>query len=286
MSEKRSQYDTDPLDPDFVRRTEEIGGGAASSRETARTTNEQARLNPEADAPTRRIDDPLSQPYPSVFVPPANTPTPPPQPTYQQPTYQQPPPAYQQPSYTQPIASNPGRAGNALAGGAPPVPNRGQPTSRPIPGISIPEKFALVLPYVPFYIGIVGAIIELLLVPRTEKRVRFHAAQGLALQLAILAISLVLGFLGALAGSRFGGTLFWLASNIFLIVSIVRVWKGETHYLTPLDEATTWLYERIEPRKSRGQTIEATTAPTSFSGKPVRRGRIASAWAGFERGTS
>lgn len=243
MSEKRSKYDTDPLDPDFVRQTEELGG--ASARETARTTNEQARLNPDADAPTRRIDDPLSQPYPSIFVPPAQTP--PPTPTYQQPTYQQ-PQTYQQPPYTQPIASHLGRPGGP-AGGAPPIPNRGQPTSRPVAGINIPEKFALVLPYVPFYIGIVGAIIELLLVPRSETRVRFHAAQGLALQLAILAISLVLGFLGTLAGSGFGGTLFWLASNIFLVVSIIRVWKGETHYLTPLDEATSWLHDRIEPRK-------------------------------------
>jgi len=236
MSEKRSKYDTDPLDPDFVRQTEQIGGGTAAARETARTANEQARLNPDADAPTRRIEDPLSQPYPSVFAPP--TPTTPPPPTYQQPTYQQ--PTYQQP----PPATN-------FMQGAPATPHapRPAPTSRTVAGINIPEKFALVLPYVPFYIGIVGAIIELLLVPRTETRVRFHAAQGLALQLAILAISLVLGFLGNLAGSGFGGTLFWLASNIFLVVSIIRVWKGETHYLTPLDEATSWLYERIEPRK-------------------------------------
>ncbi|HEY0099943.1 MAG TPA: hypothetical protein VGB76_13425 [Pyrinomonadaceae bacterium] len=243
MSEKRSKYDTDPLDPDFVRQTEEIGG--ASARETARTTNEQARLNPDADAPTRRIDDPLSQPYPSIFVPPTQTQTPPP-PTYQQPTYQ--PPTYQQPPYTQPIASNTMRGAGAT-GGVPPVPNRGQPTSRPVTGINIPEKFALILPYVPFYIGIVGAVIELLLVPRSETRVRFHAAQGLALQLAILAIGFALRILGGLAGSGFGGTLFWLAANIFLIVSIIRVWKGETHYLTPLDDATSWLHERIEPRK-------------------------------------
>lgn len=235
MSEKRSKYDTDPLDPDFVRQTEEIGGGsAASARETARTANEQARLNPDVDAPTRRIEDPLSQPYPSVFVPPTQT-TPP---TYQQPTYQQ--PTYQQPPATTYMQGNPA---------VPHVPRPAQPTSRTVAGINIPEKFALILPYVPFYLGIVGAIIELLLVPRTETRVRFHAAQGLALQLAILAISLVLGFLGGLAGSGFGGTLFSLAANIFLIVSIIRVWKGQTHYLTPLDEATCWLYERIEPRK-------------------------------------
>ena len=132
----------------------------------------------------------------------------------------------------------------------PPQPHAQQPpSSRTVAGIGIPENFALVLPYVPFYIGIIGAGLELLLVPRRETRVRFHAAQGLALQLAMLAISFVLSFIGRLAGSGFGGTLFWLASFIFLIVSIVRVWKGETHHIAPLDEASSWLSERIEPRK-------------------------------------
>ncbi|HYG11841.1 MAG TPA: hypothetical protein VD835_17980 [Pyrinomonadaceae bacterium] len=247
MSEKRSKYDTDPLDPDFVRQTEQISGAA---RETARTPNEQARLNPDADAPTRRIDDHLSQPYPSIFVPPQTTTPPPPgyqQPTYQQPTFQH--HAYQQPPYPpQPAPANLGS--NAPMPGAPHAPQRpAPPTSRAVGGIGIPENIALVLPYVPFYIGIVGAIIELVLVPRTETRVRFHAAQGLALQLAILIISLLLGFLGDLSGVGLGRTFFSIAANIFLIISIIRVWKGETHYLTPLDEATSWLYERIEPRK-------------------------------------
>jgi len=246
MSEKRSKYDTDPLDPDFVRQTEEIGGAA---RETTRTSNEHARLNPDADAPTRRIDDPLSQPYPSIFVPPTQTPPPPPtyqQPTYQQPTYQQ--PTYQQPPYQQPTPANLRRT--APIGNVPPHAQRpAPPTSRSVGGIGIPENFALVLPYVPFYIGIVGALIELLLVPRSETRVRFHAAQGLALQLAMTAISFAFGIIGNLTGSTFGGKLFWLACFIFLIVSIIRVWKGETHHIAPLDEATTWLYQRIEPRK-------------------------------------
>ncbi|MCA1566307.1 MAG: hypothetical protein LC803_11845 [Acidobacteria bacterium] len=244
MSEKRSKYDTDPLDPDFVRRTEEFGGAA---RETARTPNEQARLNPDADAPTRRIDDHLAQPYPSIFVPPAQTPPPAyQQPTYQQPAYQQ--PIYQQPTYQQPPPANLGRT--APIAGAPHLPQRpAPPTSRPVAGLGIPENFAVVLPYVPFYIGIVGAALELLLVPRTEARVRFHAAQGLALQLAILIVSLILGFLGDLSGVGLGRTFFSIAANIFLVVSIIRVWKGETHHLPPLDEATSWLYERIEPRK-------------------------------------
>ncbi|HEY9401636.1 MAG TPA: hypothetical protein VIQ24_03000 [Pyrinomonadaceae bacterium] len=243
MSEKRSKYDTDPLDPDFVRRTEEIGG---ATRETARTPNEQARLNPDADAPTRRIDDHLSQPYPSIFVPPTQASPPPPvyqQPTYQQPTYQQPP--YQQPTYQQPSHANLGRT--APMGGATQRP--GPPTSRTVAGIGLPENVAVVLPYVPFFIGIVGSALELLLVPRTETRVRFHAAQGLALQLAILGISLLLGFIASLSGVGVGRTFFSIAANIFLVVSIIRVWKGETHHIAPLDEATGWLYEHIEPRK-------------------------------------
>jgi len=35
MTEKRNKYDTDPLDPDFVRRTQELG--AAAPRDVART---------------------------------------------------------------------------------------------------------------------------------------------------------------------------------------------------------------------------------------------------------
>ncbi|HZG53687.1 MAG TPA: hypothetical protein VEZ40_16280 [Pyrinomonadaceae bacterium] len=243
MAEKRSKYDTDPLDPDFVRQTEQISG---MGRETARTPNEQARLNPEADAPTRLIDDTLAQPYPSIFVPPTQTPTPPPPPAYQQPTYQQ--PTYRQPTYQQPTAANFVRP--APMAGAPHAPHiPAPPTSRPVAGIGIPENIALVLPYAPFYIGIVAAAIELLIVPRTETRVRFHAAQGLALQLAILAVSFLLGFIGSLSGVGVGRAFFSIAATIFLVVSIIRVWKGETHHLTPLDEATSWLYERIEPRK-------------------------------------
>ncbi|HEX8456657.1 MAG TPA: hypothetical protein VF656_04980 [Pyrinomonadaceae bacterium] len=251
MSEKRSKYDTDPLDPDFVRQTEEISRGGA--RETTRTSNEDARLNPDGEAPTRRIDGQFTESYPSIFVPPTQTAPPPPSHTYQQPPYQQPAyrqPPYQQPFYQQPPPANLGHHTVPLAG-APYAPGHrpGAPTSRTVAGIGLPENFALVLPYVPFYIGIVAAALELFIVPRTESRVRFHAAQGLALHLAIIVISLLLRFLGDLSGVGVGRFFFSLAATIFLIVSIVRVWKGETHHITPLDEATTWLYERIEPRK-------------------------------------
>src|SRR6266849_9233506 len=79
MEPKRSKYDTNPLDGKVADRaeesmgstrpgppTQEVAGGP--TRDIARTANEAARLNPEREAPTQRIDDATS--YPSVFVPP------------------------------------------------------------------------------------------------------------------------------------------------------------------------------------------------------------------------
>jgi len=95
----------------------------------------------------------------------------------------------------------------------------------------------------------VASLVELLLVPRTETRTRFHAAQGLALQAAILILTGVFVFVSVISGSGFGLGLVRAASTIFLIVSMVRVWKGKPQRITPLDEATKWLDEKIKPRK-------------------------------------
>jgi len=116
-------------------------------------------------------------------------------------------------------------------------------------GLGISEKWANLLPYIPGHIGAVAAVVELLLVPRTESRTRFHAAQGLALQAAILILSGAFGFLTLISGNRFGQGLFGAASTIFLIVSMIRVWKERPHQIAPLDEATKWLDEKIKPRK-------------------------------------
>jgi uncharacterized membrane protein len=118
-----------------------------------------------------------------------------------------------------------------------------------VQGLKLPENIAMVLPYAPAYIGVVAAIIELLLVPRSELRVRFHAAQGLALQLAIIAITLMFSLIGTITGSHFGGGLFSLAAFVFLIVSMVRVWKGKPHHIAPLDDATKWINAHIEQKK-------------------------------------
>lgn len=123
------------------------------------------------------------------------------------------------------------------------------PTSRNIPGINIPENVALIVPYIPYYIGAVLAVAELFLIPRNEVRARFHAAQGLAMHLFVIAVQIVLNIIGGFTGSNVGSTFFTIASSIFFIISIMRVWKGEPHHIAPLDEPTRWLNQTIEPRK-------------------------------------
>ena len=228
MATKKSKYDTNPLDPDFVRKTEEVWSEAEGgpetrevkgvTREVAPSEKEDPRSNIYSEAPTRRYDNlSLDSPYPSIFVPP----------TQSQPTPYQPPAA-------------PFRSLDQ------------KPTSRSVPGIGLPEKWAVMLPYAPSFIGIVPAVLELFLVPRSEVKVRFHASQALALHVAILVIQTLFGIVGLITDSSIGGTLFKVAATIFLIVSMVRVWKGEPHHIAPLTEPAQWFNQHIEPRnKSR-----------------------------------
>ena len=222
METKKSKYETNPLDPEVERKAEESWGEGAptqqvkgATREVGRSPNERARQNTQSEAPTRRYDTPpLDASYPSVFVPP----------TYSPPAqYQQPPKLTFQQQVTSP------------------------PTSRPVIGLGLPEKWALLLAYAP-YVGIVASLVELFLSSRREIRVRFHAAQALTLHIAILIISTVLNVISAVSGSGFGEWIFSMASLVFLILSMVRVWRGEPHRIAPLAEPAQWFNEHIEPR--------------------------------------
>jgi len=241
MEPKRSKYDTNPLDEGVAdRATDAFASKAPPSTEPidGRATREiqatvKATTRPEAfesEAPTRRIDEPTS--YPSVFVPPKargatyESPRRPVENIYQAPPV--PPPSVYQP---------------------PPISVASKPGSNTVAGLNIPERWAKLLPYVPGYIGAIAAVVELLLVPRTETKTRFHAAQGLALQITILIISGAFTFLTLISGSKFGAGVFRFAAFVFLIVSMIRAFKGKPHYIAPLDSPRKWLDEKIKPRK-------------------------------------
>ncbi|MEP6706630.1 MAG: hypothetical protein ABJC05_03880 [Pyrinomonadaceae bacterium] len=231
METKRGKYDTNPLDGDVAKNADEDWGAAPSgapteevkgaTRDIGRTANEAARQNSTTDTPTRRFEDPQGS-YPSVFIPPA----------YPSPRTYQPPAPYQP---VQNIHAPPRVAQ--------------KPGDRTVPGLGLPEKWAMILPYCPFHIGAVAAVVELFLIPRSEVRARFHAAQGLALQLAILVIGFLFSMLSLITDSSIGSTIFSLGATAVLVISMIRVWRGEVHHIAPLSEAANWLDDRIKPRQ-------------------------------------
>jgi len=218
---KKGKYDTNPLDPDYEKKTEEVWGATraqtqevkGATREVGNSANENSRQNIYSEAPTRRYDNrPADTAYPSVFIPP---------------TYA--PPAQQRAQAYQPVGTTP-------------------PSSRPVLGFGIPEKWAVMLPYCPLYLGVVISLLELFLVPRKEVKVRFHASQALTLHIAVLMVSTVFGVISTITDSSLGGFLFKIAAFIFLVVSMVRVWQGKPHRIAPLSEPSQWFNEHIEPR--------------------------------------
>jgi uncharacterized membrane protein len=226
MERKSSKYDTNPLDPDYVKNAEkgrgEGGNGpitqpvGSATREVGSAANEEARANIYSETPTRRYDKAsLEASYPSVFVPP----------TYSPPAIYQ---AAQTPA--QPITQKPG--------------------SRTVAGIGLSEKWAMALPYTPFYIGVVVSLLELFLVPRSEPKARFHAAQGLALHVAILVLQTAFAVVGAITSTSVGSSLFKIAAFVFLLVSMIRVAKGKPHHISALTEPAQWFNDHIELKKS------------------------------------
>lgn len=225
METKRGKYDTNPLDPDYVKNVEkERGEGGQgpvtqpvrrATREVGSAANEEARANIYSETPTRRYDKAtLEASYPSVFVPP---------------TYS-PPATYQPAQFAAPqIIQKPG--------------------SRSVSGIGLSEKWAMILPYTP-YIGVIASLVELFLVPRSEPKVRFHAAQALALHVAILVLGAAFSVIGAISGTNAGGALFKVAAFVFLIVSMIRVGKGKPHHISALTDPAQWFNDHIELKKS------------------------------------
>jgi len=121
-------------------------------------------------------------------------------------------------------------------------------SSRKVGKVGMPEKWLIGLPYLPFYIGLVAGVVLLLLIPKEETKVRFHAAQGLAAHLAILLVTSILGIIGGLAD--LGSVIFSIVTMVMLIVFAIKAWKGKPVHIESVDDLTNWLEEKIGPMKS------------------------------------
>ncbi|MDT4897522.1 MAG: hypothetical protein QOH25_2599 [Acidobacteriota bacterium] len=214
MKEKKTKYDTNPLDPDYARDADDAWGEARPVEPLPKKAEERW----DAEAPTKRYDSSIPMSYPSINVPPSYPP---------------------QPMEATSVKMSPAAT----------VPS----AKRTVPGLGLPENITLALPYAPFFIGAVAGVLELFLTPRSEPRARFHAAQGLALHLAAVVIKLAFNLLESITGATIGGKIFWAASTVLFIIAMIRVWKGEGVHVAAVDDLTELLNERIDPQKLKGK---------------------------------
>src|SRR5687768_15742778 len=174
----KKKFDTNPLDPDFPKKVafEPQVQPQVQPQETKTLPSNGAGETNRFDAPvqteeqaTRKFDEANFNQYQAPYDG-QNVPSP----------YQPPQPLYAQTDRTRKVAKT-----------------------------GLPENILTVLPYIPYSMGLIAGIIELFIVPKSEAKVRFHAAQGVAAHLAIIVISWILHSIGNLTGMEFGNTIFW-----------------------------------------------------------------------------
>lgn len=124
-----------------------------------------------------------------------------------------------------------------------------QAVNRKVDRVGLPENVLTALPYLPFTIGLVAGILELLFVPKSEAKVRYHAAQGLAAHLGILIVTTILGIIGEVTDlANIGSGIFTLVTTIMLIIFTVKAWRGKPIHIESVEGMTNWLEEKISPR--------------------------------------
>lgn len=206
-----TKYDTNPLDPEFP---EKVKAQAQAATQSLHTTNAETQAfgtmpTASTEERTRRFDN-------ADFA------------AYQQPAAGSYPPAPYQPAYIAAEDRSP---------------------SRKIEKLGIPENIAIALPYIPWYLGLIAGVVLLIMLPRSETKVRFHAAQGLAAHLGILLVTFILGAIGnAVDAADIANGIFQLVTSIMLIVFAYKAWRGKPVHIESIEDLTNWLDEKIDPK--------------------------------------
>ena len=121
-------------------------------------------------------------------------------------------------------------------------------SSRKVAKIGLPENILIALPYLP-YVGIFAGLLELLFVPKSESKVRFHAAQGLAAHLAIWIITSILGGISHIPGfglADLGNGIFQVITTVMLLIFALKAWRGKPVHIESVDTLTEWLEDKIK----------------------------------------
>lgn len=123
-------------------------------------------------------------------------------------------------------------------------------SDRKVGKTGVAEKWLVGLPYLPFWIGLVAGLILLLIIPKEENKVRFHAAQGFAAHIAIMIVSVILSVVGNITDSNFGSFLFGAVTTVMMIIFAIKAWKGKPVHIEVIDDLTNWFEDKIGPVRS------------------------------------
>jgi uncharacterized membrane protein len=121
---------------------------------------------------------------------------------------------------------------------------------RKVAKTGVPEKWLIGLPYLP-WIGLFAGLTQLLVIPKEETKVRFHAAQGLAANAAVWGISILLDMFDNVSDfAGIGSVIFTVVTTIMLIIFAIKAWRGKPVHIEAVDDLTNWLEEKIGPVKT------------------------------------
>ncbi len=122
-------------------------------------------------------------------------------------------------------------------------------SSRKVNKIGLPENILTAVPYIPFWIGLIAGLLLLFFTPKSETKVRFHAAQGLAAHIAILIITTILnGIDNFIPFAGIAHTIFWFVTTVMLVIFAVKAWRGKPVHIESVDDLTEWLEDKIKPK--------------------------------------
>ena len=125
-------------------------------------------------------------------------------------------------------------------------------SSRKVDKVGLPENVLTAVPYIPWYLGMVAGLLILFLVPKSEAKVRFHAAQGLAAHIGILIVTTILGIVGNITDiAEAGNVIFQIVTSIMLVIFAIKAWKGKPVHIESVDSLTEWLEEKIKPSENK-----------------------------------
>lgn len=122
-------------------------------------------------------------------------------------------------------------------------------SKRKVDKIGLSENILTALPYLPVWFGLVAGLLQLLFVPKSEAKVRFHAAQGLAAQIGIFIVGAILeGVDNFVPFADAASGIFWVVTTVMLIVFAIKAYQGKPVHIESVDDLTEWLEEKIKPK--------------------------------------